>query len=148
MLLTRYTKPFGGFGGRRNFDLFNEFLDSVERGTTLSNVADFNPSVNTREGKEAYHVELDLPGIKKEDVDVSVDGNILTISGSREFKDEVKEEDYYKIESSYGSFSRSFTLPQKVDAENIRAASSEGVLEIIIPKLDLPDDKVKKIEIH
>lgn len=148
MLLTRYKKPFGGFVGRRSNDLFNEFLNSVEQSDTLSNVVDFNPSVNTREGKEAYHVEIDLPGIKKEDVDVSVDGNVLTISGSRELKDEVKEEDYYKIESSYGSFSRSFTLPQKVDVENIRAASDDGVLEIIIPKLNVLNDKVKKIEIH
>jgi len=107
---------------------------------------DFIPKVNTREGKSAYHIEVELPGIKKEDVDVKVDGNILTISGERKIKDEVKEEDYYKVESRYGEFSRSFTLPEKVDVENIHAESDNGIVEIVIPKLTI-DTSSKKIEI-
>jgi HSP20 family protein len=89
---------------------------------------------------------VELPGIKKEDVDVKVDGNLLTISGERKFRDGLKEEDYHKIESRYGTFSRSFTLPEKVDVAKINAKSDNGIIEIIIPKLTI-DTSSKKIEI-
>ena len=145
MLITRYRNPIKNY--RRQYDLFNEFFNSFEN-EEPKEVFDFTPAVNTREGKEAYHIDLDLPGIKKEDVEISVDKNILTISGKREVKEEVKEENYYRVESRYGSFSRSFTLPEKVDIENIRAASDNGVLEIIIPKLTILTDSVQKIEIQ
>jgi len=72
----------------------------------------------------------------------------LIISGERKIKDEIKEENYYKIESRYGSFSRSFSLPEEADIENIHAESNDGVLEIVVPKLESAKvDKVKKISI-
>jgi HSP20 family protein len=148
MLVTRYN-PLDEFRDiRRGFDMLHNMISSVEqnRGNEVT-LADFVPSVNTREGEYAYHVEVDLPGIKKEDVDISVDGNVLTITGERQVKDEVKEEDYYKVESKYGKFSRSFTLPEKVDVEDIHAESSDGVLEIVIPKLKEVEVKPKKIQI-
>jgi HSP20 family protein len=147
MLVTRYTNPIHTYRRNNAFDIFNEFMKSFEEEQTKE-VFDFVPAVNTREGKEAYHIDIDLPGIKKEDVEISVDKNILTISGKREVKNEVKEDDYYRVESKYGTFKRSFTLPEKVDVENIRAASEDGVLEIIIPKLKVLKDSVKKIEIQ
>jgi len=145
MLVTRYRNPIRNY--KRQLDLFNEFFNSFEN-EEPKEVFDFTPAVNTREGKEAYHIDVDLPGIKKEDVEISVDKNVLTISGKREVKEEVKEENYYRVESSYGTFSRSFTLPEKVDIENIRAASDNGVLEIIVPKLNILTDNVQKIEIE
>ncbi len=145
MLLRRYTNPVRNH--QRRVDLFNQFFNSLEN-EEPKEVFDFTPAVNTREGKEAYHIDVDLPGINKEDVDINVDKNVLTISGKREAKEEVKEENYYRLESSYGTFSRSFTLPEKVDIENIRAASDNGVLEIIIPKLTVLTDTTKKIEIQ
>jgi HSP20 family protein len=148
MLVTRYN-PLDEFRDiRRGFDMLHNMINSVEqnRGNEVS-LADFVPSVNTREGEYAYHVEVDLPGIKKEDVDISVDGNVLTISGERKVKNEVKEDDYYKVESKYGKFSRSFTLPEKVDVEDIHAESGDGVLEIVIPKLKEIEVKPKKIQI-
>jgi len=148
MIITRYKKPVQTYSPFRGLDLFNEFISRFEQSTENTNLVDFNPSVNTREGKEAYHIELDLPGIKKDDVEINVEDNILTISGKREFKEEVKEQNYYKIESAYGNFSRSFTLPEKVDIENIKATSVDGVLEVVIPKLKVITDKVKKIEIQ
>jgi len=147
MFITRYRNPVRNYNYNRSLDLFNEFFSSLER-DEQSEAFDFTPAVNTREGKEAYHIDVDLPGIDKEDVEISIDKNLLTISGKREVKEELKEEDYYKIESKYGSFSRSFTLPEKVDIENIRAASDNGVLEIIIPKLKVLKDTTKKIEIQ
>ena len=145
MFIARYTNPARHY--QRSAELFSEFFNSLEKEESKE-LFDFTPAVNTREGKEAYHIDVDLPGINKEDVEISVDKNILTISGKREVKEEVQEENYYRVESSYGTFSRSFTLPEKVDVENIRAASDNGVLEIIVPKLTVLTDSVQKIEIQ
>ena len=152
MLVTRYNPMYDFRDLRRGFDVLNNMINSVEQsrsgdGVSESVLVDFIPSVNTREGEYAYHVEVDLPGIKKEDVDISVDGNVLSISGERKVKKEIKEEDYYKVESQYGKFSRSFTLPEKVDVEDIHAESGDGVLEIVIPKLKEVEVKPKKIKI-
>ncbi len=101
----------------------------------------FVPIVNTREGEYAYHVDVDLPGVKKEDIKVDINKGILTISGERKLKDEVKEQDYYKVETYFGKFSRSFTLPDNADIENIEASSENGVLEVVIPKLKEENSK-------
>jgi HSP20 family protein len=148
MIITRYKKPIQTYPQARAFDMFNEFLNRFEQVEQNTQLVDFNPNVNTREGKEAYHIEVDLPGIKKENLDINVEDNVLTISGKRDFKDEVKKDNYYKIESAYGEFSRSFTLPEKVDVENIKAISTDGVLEVVIPKLKVITQKSKKIEIQ
>ena len=143
MLVTRYN-PYSN--ARRGLGVVNQLLNQLDS-LQEENLSSFVPVVNTREGEYAYHVELDLPGIKKEDIEITTEDNILTISGERKFKDEVKEDEYYKIESVYGKFSRSFTLPEKVDVENIHAESKDGVLEVIIPKLKEEESKPKKIEI-
>ncbi|MFA6760927.1 MAG: Hsp20/alpha crystallin family protein [Sulfuricurvum sp.] len=132
---------------RRNFELFNDFFNSYEQ-KDGDVVADFRPAVNTREGKEAYHIDVDLPGVKKEDISIDIENNTLTISGKRESKSEIKEKGYYKMESSYGKFSRSFSLPKEVDIENIKAITQDGVLEVVIPKLQLEASKTKKIAVE
>ena len=128
------------------FDPFKQ-LKEIEKNlyTQVGNnegVTAFVPTVNTREGEFAYHVDVDLPGVKKEDIKVDLNKGILTIGSERKTKEEVKQEDYYKIETYFGKFSRSFTLPDNVDIENIEAKSDNGVLEIVIPKLK--DDVSKK----
>ncbi|WP_201352074.1 Hsp20/alpha crystallin family protein [Hydrogenimonas urashimensis] len=112
-------------------------------------VSAFLPSVNTREDENAYVIEVDVPGVKKEDIKVNVDSEkrTLTISGERKFEKEVKKEDYYKIESSYGKFMRSFSLPENVDAENIEAKTEEGVLRITLPKVKKEEKEVKEIPV-
>ena len=145
MILTRYKKPAYPYVQSRSFDLFNEFLNRFDQKGEGS-ITSFHPLVNTREENDQYCIEVDLPGIKKEDMEI--DNNILNISGKREFKNETKEENYYRIESVYGTFSRSFTLPEKVDVENIKASSVDGVLEVVIPKLPVSVTNVKKIEIQ
>ncbi|WP_295420254.1 Hsp20/alpha crystallin family protein [Sulfurovum sp.] len=144
MLVTKYS-PYNEV--KKSFDLFNSLMQNLDVTREEGAIASFVPRVNTREGEDAYHVEIDLPGIKKEDIEITTEDNILTISGERKMKDEVKEEDYYKVESAYGKFSRSFTLPEKVDVENIHAESKDGVLEVVIPKLKEEEKKPKKIEI-
>jgi HSP20 family protein len=103
--------------------------------------------MNTREGEFAYHIDVDLPGVKKEDIKVDVEDNMLKISGERSFKKEVKEEDYYKVETSFGKFQRNFTLPDNVDAENIKASTDNGVLEVVLPKIAEKKKETKKIEV-
>ena len=128
------------------FDLFKQFRElekSFYNYPKDEGLNGFVPVVNTREGENAYHIDVDIPGVKKEDISVDINKNILTISGERKTKAEVKEEDYYKVETSFGKFSRSFTVPENVDLENIEARSEDGVLEVIIPKLE--ESKTKKI---
>lgn len=128
------------------FNPYQEFQDLDKRFHYLSHafpkfdfdheysISGFTPAMNTREGEFAYHIDVDLPGVKKEDIKVDIKDNILTISGERNFKNEVKEEDYYKVETSFGKFQRSFTLPDGVDSESITASAEDGVLEVVIPK--------------
>jgi len=145
MFVTRYNPHRQVREFRRGMNLLNSLLDEKYTDDIKS---DFSPSINTREGEFAYHIEVDLPGIKKEDVEINIEDNNLVISGERHLKDEVKEENYYKVESSFGSFSRSFTLPEDCDVENIHANSKNGVLEVVLPKLEKEKvQKVKKIEI-
>jgi len=145
MYVTRYTNPYRDM--RRGFDLMNTLLNSMEAAPEEGVMNDFVPSVNTREDEKSYVIELDLPGIKKEDIEITTEDNVLTISGERKRKEEVQEEDYYKMESVYGTFSRSFTLPEKVDVEKIKAEAKDGVLEVVIPKVEEKEKQPKKIEI-
>jgi HSP20 family protein len=144
MLVTKYN-PYTE--SRRGFDLLSTLMQTLDPVREETAISAFVPRVNTREGEYAYHVELDLPGIKKEDIEITTEDNVLTISGERKMKEEIKEDDYYKVESTYGKFSRSFTLPEKIDVENIHAESKDGVLEVVIPKLKEEEIKPKKIEI-
>lgn len=143
MLLTKFD-PMRDF---RNLEerMMNSLNLTSDRGVT--NVTGFTPSVNTREGEYAYHVEVDLPGVKKEDINVDLKDDVLTISGERKTKSEINEKDYYKQECSYGKFQRSFTLPDDTDVENIEANSEDGVLEVVIPKLKKTEKESKKIEV-
>ncbi|MDX9965904.1 MAG: Hsp20/alpha crystallin family protein [Sulfuricurvum sp.] len=141
MLLTRFD-PFKEL--RSLEERFNAALSTDPKKDFF---ASFTPSVNTREGKYAYHIDVDLPGVKKEDISVKVENNVLTLKGERKTKEEVKKEDYYKMESSFGSFTRSFTVPDNVDAENIHAENKDGVLEITLPKKEGKNKSAKEIKI-
>lgn len=115
----------------------NDLINSLFSGANNENsgISSFVPAVNTRENESAYFIEIDLPGINKDEISISNNGGIITVSGERNFSKETKKDDYYKIESSYGKFQRSFHLPKDIDAENIDAKYSNGVLEVVIPKL-------------
>ncbi len=148
MLITRYNPSNQMREFRRGFDLLNTMLDGINQEKEISFKGDFSPTINTREGEFAYHIEVDLPGVKKDDIKIQVEDSTLIISGERKLKEEIKEENYYKVESSFGSFTRSFSIPEDADVENIHAQSQDGVLEVIVPKLESAKvDKVKKIEI-
>ncbi len=141
MLITRFD-PFKEFTNMHK--VFQNYPAVVRDGETA--ISTFTPVVNTREGEFAYHIDVDLPGVKKEDISIDIEEGKLTISGERNIKEEVKEEDYYKVETSFGKFQRVFTIPKNVDVENITASTENGVLEVVIPKLEKDKNK-KKIEI-
>lgn len=103
------------------------------------------PLIELIEKEDKFVVKADLPGMKKEEIDVSVTGDTLIIKGERKAETEAKEENYYCCERSYGSFFRSITMPSAVDAKKIKATYEDGVLEIALPKVS--DVKPKKIEI-
>jgi HSP20 family protein len=146
MIATRYN-PYNDLDIKKGFEVINTILNTLEGNKEDSPIASFTPRVNTRESDDAYYIELDLPGVKKDDIEITTEDNILTISGERKFKDEVKEENYYKVESHYGKYSRSFTLPENIDISAINAKNENGVLEVTIPKKDDENKKLRKIEI-
>lgn len=142
MLVTRFN-PFKEFK-----DLEKKFYDFYPSKNIAEDgaISAFMPKVNTREDEKAYYVDIDLPGVKKEEISIDVKDGVLSISGERNFKEEVKEEHYYKVETSFGKFQRSFSLPENIDMEKIGAKNENGVLEVVIPKLDKIENS-KKIEI-
>jgi len=103
------------------------------------------PAIEVFEKEDKFVVKAELPGMKEEDIDISVVGDTLTIRGERKAESEVKEEDYYCCERSYGSFSRSIAVPSNVDAKKIEASYDDGVLEVNLPKA--PEVKPKKISV-
>lgn len=104
---------------------------------------DWLPSFEVRETKESYVFTADLPGVKKEDIDVTLRGNRLQISGKREAEKESKDDTFYAYERTYGAFTRSFTLPPEIDAEHVHSELKDGVLTLAIPKkVDAPAKKI------
>ena len=103
------------------------------------------PSMDVYETEDKIVAKLELPGIEPDNVDVSVEDSILTISGRREFSDEVKEESYHRVERRYGSFTRAITLPQTADTEKVNADFDNGVLTIEVGKAEKA--KPKKIQV-
>jgi len=103
------------------------------------------PAVNVAETEKEYRVEVAAPGLEKKDFKVELDENVLTISSEKEEKREDKEENYTRREFSYTSFSRSFTLPEEVNKDKIKAEHKDGVLTIHIPKVTEAKSKLKKL---
>lgn len=95
---------------------------------------EWSPSVEITENKDYYMFKVDVPGVKKEDLEISVTGNRLQIAGKREATEETKTETVYTYERQYGSFVRSFTLPDGVDLDHARSELKDGVLTVVIPR--------------
>ena len=130
---------------RRFEDIFGRpFLPSVWRRLPIEERG-WAPAIEMFEKEDKFVVKAELPGMKEEDIDVSVIGDTLTIKGERKGESEVKEEDYYCCERSYGSFSRSIAVPPNVDTKKIEASFEDGVLEISLPKAS--EVKPKKVTI-
>jgi len=109
------------------------------------NGMEWMPRIEMYEKDDKYVVKAELPGMKREDIDVSVVGDTMTIKGERKAESEIKKEDYHCCERMYGSFYRSIAMPSAVDVENIKAKYDNGMLEVTVPKA--PQIKPKKVDI-
>ncbi len=136
---SRLLDPFEMMRDLMRWDPFAEAAPLAGREAT------FSPAFEVKESGDAYLFKADLPGIKEEDLEISLTGSRLTISGKREEERREEEERYFAYERSYGSFSRSFTLPEGVDPEHAEAELANGVLTVSVPKR--PELKPKKIEV-
>jgi HSP20 family protein len=103
------------------------------------------PSVDIYENKDQIVLEAELPGMKQEDFNLSIENNVITLRGERKFEKTEENDNYHRVERSYGSFTRSFTLPQTVSGEGATAEYSNGVLRVTLPKRE--ETKARRIEI-
>jgi HSP20 family protein len=132
-------------------DRLNRVFDEAFRGTPRGNDDEWAlggswaPSVDIFEHEGNLVLKAELPGVDPKDVDVRVENNVLTLRGERKFENEVKREKYHRVERAYGTFSRSFTLPNVVDTEKIKAEYKDGVLRVVIPTKE--EAKPKQINI-
>lgn len=123
-----------------DWDPFAEMMPSMARQMPM-----FAPMFEVKETKDAYVFKADLPGVREEDLELTLTGTRLTVSGKREAEERQEDDRYYAYERSYGSFSRSFTLPEGVDTESVDAALKDGVLSIRVAKM--PEHQPKKISL-
>jgi len=126
---------------RREWDPFRLMRDMLrwdpfrEMAPVLSvEVPSYSPAFEVKETKEGFVFKADVPGIKEQDVEVNVAGNRLTISGKRDVEKEDRGDTFYTYERSYGSFSRTFTLPDQTDSEHVKAELKNGELTVVVPK--------------
>lgn len=123
--------------------LFNE---KFERSSDDSSLSAWAPAVDIYETEHELVVKADLPDVDSKDLDIRVENNILTIRGERKFEKKVNEENYLRVERSYGSFARSFTLANTVNSEAIKAEYQNGVLTLTVPKRE--EAKPKQIKVN
>ena len=105
------------------------------------------PALDVYEQKDDVIVKAEIPGLTKEEIDISLDGNTLTIKGEKKKEEEVKDEDYYRCERTYGAFSRSIELPVTVQTDKVNASFKNGVLEIRLPKTEEAKKSVVKVKV-
>ena len=129
---------------RDPFQMARELL-SWDPFFTGRQVSAFSPAFEVKETKDAFEFKADVPGVEAKDIDVKLTNNRLTVSGKREAEKSDKGETYYSYERSYGSFARSFTLPEGTNGEAIQADLKDGVLKIVLPKK--PEAKPRQVQI-
>jgi HSP20 family protein len=104
------------------------------------------PALDISERKDAYVVTVEVPGVKPEELDITLEDGLLTIQGERRFTQESTDQQFHRVERRYGSFRRSITLPSQVQADHIEASFDNGVLEVVVPKAE--EAKPKKITVR
>ncbi len=137
---------------RRDMDrLFEEFFEPFRRRRRWwpkpSEAGVVVPSIDMYDRKNEIVVKAEIPGVDKKDIDLTITKDSLTLKGEVKREEEVKEEDYYACERSYGSFTRTIALPVEVDSEKAKATFKNGVLEIILPKKEEAKPKEIKVEV-
>lgn len=139
-LVRRDVEPFRLMRELLGWDPFREITPLLPSG-----ISKFAPAFEVKETKDSFVFKADLPGIKEADTEVTVAGNRLTVSGKREAEKEEKDDTYYTYERSFGTFTRTFTLPDQVDTAHVKAELKSGELTIVVPKT--AGDVAKKVPI-
>ena len=132
IMTRRETRPnvYDPLALARNFFGFDTFFDTGMRKASTT----FTPNFEVKETDDSFVLTADVPGIKKEEIDISLHGNVLTVSGARQAEERKEGDTYYLYERQYGSFARSFTMPQEADSDHIKAEMDNGVLTITVAK--------------
>lgn len=144
---------------RKEWDPFADILDLQKEINRLFNLSltrtfrpmvegEWVPPINVYKKGDKYVLQAELPGLSKDDVEITVQNNIITISGEKKQEKEIKEEDYYCYERSFGKFHRSFELPAEVDANKVTATFSQGVLKVELPIAESAKPKQIKVNIE
>jgi HSP20 family protein len=129
---------------RRPFSLLPSWMPRLK----MPEIEEVSPSMDIFTEGDIVVVKAELPGMKKEDIDVSLTEDTITISGEKKKEEKIEKKDYYSFERSYGSFKRSFSLPSEVQTEKASAKFKNGVLEIRIPKTEEAKKKEKKVTVE
>ena len=143
MAITRWD-PFREVVALQN--RMNSLFRDMNEGEGPISTAAFTPAADIYEDDKKIILKLEVPGIEQNDIDVRVENSTLTVRGERKFEKDVKEENFHRIERSYGSFSRSFTLPNTVNPEQVNADYTNGVLTITLAKR--AEAKPKQIKVN
>lgn len=123
--------------------LFETFFNDLQ-GEEVSNRS-WVPPVDIQETEEGYRLQAELPGLTKDDIQITLENNVLRLTGERKYERDVKKESFHRIERTYGTFSRAFALPHQVNAEGVQAAFENGILTLTVPKAE--QAKPRKIAI-
>lgn len=130
------------------FDMFDEVFNRTWPANWMEDKGAFVPSVNIKETEKAFMLEFAVPGFSKNDFDVQIEKDFITISGKKESTTEEKTDKYTRKEFSYGSFKRTFNLPENIDSEKIEAMYENGILHVGLPKMEVKaETPAKRIEI-
>jgi len=122
--------------------MINDLLND----TGLEKDNHFLPQVDISETEKEFEIQLAMPGMKKDDFKIEINEDNLIISGERKFNKEEKGKKFHKVETSFGTFSRSFVLPKNIDQDKIKASYEEGILSLVLPKNEKTSDRKIKIQ--
>jgi HSP20 family protein len=147
----RVWDPWKDFGTLQ--DRINRMFEDTVRTISQTPSEEFDrgtwaPSVDIYETNDSFVVSADLPGLSKEDIQIDLKDNTLTLKGEKKFEEKVSRDNYIRVERAYGSFVRSFALPQNIDPDKIKAKYKEGVLELNIPKKEEAKPKQIKVDVN
>jgi HSP20 family protein len=146
MRITRWT-PYNDFNSLQS--TLNRVFQDFNRGSDeLTTSGSFVPAVDIYEDQNGITLKMEVPGVSEQDINISLENNTLTVSGERKFEKNEKEENFHRIERRYGSFTRSFSLPNTVDAEKVNAGYENGILSIQLGKKAEAKPKQIKISVN
>jgi len=128
--------------------LFNRYARNNENVSNDGRKLEWTPLVDIYEADDKFLVRAELAGVNKDDVSVSIDESVLTIKGKKHFVEAKEGETWKRVETAYGEFSRSFTLPENVDVDKVSAAYKDGVLELSVPKIEPAKPKLIDVKVH